>query len=242
MAMISFSKSLMSFSIFRIKTVAGANVAGFILGTTLFSMFLMLTLYMQQVLGYSALKTGVSYLAVAGTSIIWATVASQLVTRIGVKPVLVTGMSLMTVGLFTFTQVSVGGSYVRDLLPGFLIVAIGMAFSFVAITIAALAGIEAKEAGLASGLINTSQQIGGALGIAILSSVAIATTNSATSAGDAVPAALTSGFQAAFWVGTAVAALGVLVSIVLIRKDELAAVSLPESDAVVGVEGLAAAA
>ena len=99
---------LMSFSIFRIKTVTGANVAGFILGTALFSMFLMLTLYMQQVLGYSALKTGFAYLAVAGTSIIWATVASQLVTRVGVKPVLVTGMSLLTVGLFYFTQVSVG--------------------------------------------------------------------------------------------------------------------------------------
>ncbi len=97
----------MSFSIFRIKTVAGANIAGFILGTALFSMFLMLTLYMQQVLGYSPLKTGVAYLAVAGTSIIWAMVAQQLVTRVGVKPVLVTGMSLLTVGLLYFTQVSV---------------------------------------------------------------------------------------------------------------------------------------
>ena len=168
-------------------------MAGFILGTALFSMFLMLTLYMQQVLGYSALKTGFAYLAVAGTSIIWATVASQLVTRVGVKPVLVTGMSLLTVGLFYFTQVSVGGSYVTDLLPGFLIVAAGMAFSFVSISIAALAGIEAKEAGLASGLINTSQQIGGALGIAILSSVAVAQTGDAVEAGDAVPVALTCG-------------------------------------------------
>ena len=86
---------LMSFSIFKIKTVTGANVAGFILGTALFSMFLMLTLYMQQVLGYSALKSGFAYLAVAGTSIVWATLASQLVTKIGVKTVLVTGMSLL---------------------------------------------------------------------------------------------------------------------------------------------------
>ena len=220
---------LMSFSIFRIKTVTGANVAGFILGTALFSMFLMLTLYMQQVLGYSALKTGFAYLAVAGTSIIWATVASQLVTRVGVKPVLVTGMSLLTIGLFTFTRVSVGGSYVQDLLPGFLIVAVGMAFSFVSISIAALAGIEAKEAGLASGLINTSQQIGGALGIAILSSVAVGHTGSAARAGDSVPVALTAGFHAAFWVGTAVAALGVLASIVLIRREELAAVTAGEA-------------
>jgi MFS family permease len=206
----------MSFSIFRIKTVTGANVTGFVLGTALFSMFLMLTLYMQQVLGYSALKTGIAYLAVAGTSIVWAALASQLVTKVGVKPVLVTGMSLLTVGLLWFTQVSVGGSYVVDLLPGFLIVAMGMAFSFVPISIAALAGVEAKDAGLASGLINTSQQIGGALGIAVLSSVAVSHTDGGTQA-----AALTHGFQAAFWVGAIVAAVGVLVAVVLVRRDEL---------------------
>jgi EmrB/QacA subfamily drug resistance transporter len=212
---------LLSFSIFRIKTVSGANVAGFILGTALFSMFLMLTLYMQQVLGYSAMKTGVAYLAVAGTSIVWAAVASQLVTRIGVKPVLVTGMSLLTAGLLYFTQVSVDGSYLGDLLPGFLIVAIGMSFAFVAISIAALAGIEAKDAGLASGLINTSQQIGGALGIAVLSSVAVSHTTSATQSGESVPSALTTGFHAAFWVGAAIAAVGVAASVLLVRREEL---------------------
>jgi EmrB/QacA subfamily drug resistance transporter len=212
---------LMPFSIFRIKTVSGANVAGFILGTALFSMFLMLTLYMQQVLGFSPLKTGIAYLAVAGSSIVWATVASQLVTRVGVKPVLVTGMTLLTGGLVYFTQVSVDGSYVADLLPGFLIVAMGMAFSFVAISIAALAGVQAHEAGLASGLINTSQQIGGALGIAVLSTVAVSHTEASAKAGDAMPAALTSGFQAAFWVGAAVAAIGVVAAAVLVRRDEL---------------------
>ena len=222
---------LMSFSIFKIKTVAGANIAGFILGTALFSMFLMLTLYMQQVLGYSAMKTGVAYIAVAGTSIIWAMVAQMLVTRVGVKPVLVTGMSLLTVGLLYFTQVSVDGSYLGDLLPGFLVIAMGMAFAFVSISIAALAGVPEKDAGLASGLINTSQQIGGALGIAVLSSVAIAQSNDATRAGDAVPQALTSGFQAAFWVGAGIAAVGVLASLILVRKEELASVPAFESDA-----------
>ena len=115
------------------------------------------------------------------------------------------------------------GSYLGDLLPGFLIIALGMGFSFVPISIAALAGVPAKDAGLASGLINTSQQIGGALGIAVLSAVAIAQSNDATQAGDAVPQALTSGFQAAFWVGAGVAAAGVLASLFLIRKEELAA-------------------
>ncbi len=222
---------LMSFSIFRIKTVAGANIAGFILGTALFSMFLMLTLYMQQVLGYSPLKTGVAYIAVAGGVIVWSMVAQTLVTRVGVKPVLVTGMSLLTVGLLYFTQVSADGSYLGDLLPGFLIIAMGMGFSFVPISIAALAGIQAKDAGLASGLINTSQQIGGALGIAVLSSVAVAHTTGAAKAGDAMPQALTSGFQAAFWVGAGVAAVGVVASLVLIRKDELAVAPAYEPDA-----------
>jgi Na+/melibiose symporter-like transporter len=104
--------------IFQTRTVSGANVAGFIMGTAMFSMLLMLTLYMQQVLGYSAMKTGVAYLAVAGTAIIWSAVAGQLVTRVGVKPVLVVGVTMLTAGLLFFTQVSVGGGYVRDLLPG----------------------------------------------------------------------------------------------------------------------------
>ncbi len=167
---------LMRFGLLRTKTVAGANVAGFIMGTAMFSMFLMLTLYMQQVLGYSAMETGVAYLAVAGTAIIWSGVAAQLVTRVGVKPVLVSGMTFLTAGLIFFTQVSVGGSYVTDLLPGFLLIGVGIGFSFVPITIAALAGVEPAEAGLASGLINTSQQIGGALGIAALSTIATSRT------------------------------------------------------------------
>jgi EmrB/QacA subfamily drug resistance transporter len=222
---------LMSFSIFRIKTVAGANIAGFILGTALFSMFLMLTLYMQQVLDFSAMQTGVAYLAVAGTAIVWSMVAQTLVTRVGVKPVLVSGMSLLTIGLVYFTQVSVEGSYLGDLLPGFLVISIGMAFSFVSISIAALAGVPAKDAGLASGLINTSQQIGGALGIAVLSAVAIAQTNDAAAAGTAVPQALTDGFQAAFWVGAGIAAVGVVASLALIRREELEAVPAYEPEA-----------
>jgi EmrB/QacA subfamily drug resistance transporter len=212
---------LMPFSIFRLRTLVGSNVAGFILGTAMFSMFLMLTLYMQQVLGYSAMKTGVAYLAVAGTAIVWSAVAAQLVTRVGVKPVLVTGMAAMTAGLLFFSQVSVGGSYLGDLLPGFLLIAVGLGFSFVPISIAALAGTKPSEAGLASGLINTSQQVGGALGIAVLSTVATTATNDATASGVAVPQALTDGFHAAFWVGVIVAGLGIAASLALVRGRDL---------------------
>jgi EmrB/QacA subfamily drug resistance transporter len=212
---------LMRFGLLRTRTVSGANVAGFIMGTAMFSMFLMLTLYMQQVLGYSAMKTGIAYLAVAGTAILWSAVAAQLVTRVGVKPVLVAGMITLTGGLIYFTQVSVGGSYAGDLLPGFLLIGFGIGFSFVPISIAALAGVQPAEAGLASGLINTSQQIGGALGIAALSTIATSTTDDKIAAGVAAPAALVDGFTAAFLAGVGIAAAGIIAALALIRREEL---------------------
>src|SRR3954462_1504736 len=108
---------LVPFEIFKLRTLVGANAAGLILGTASFSVFLMLTLYMQNVLNYSAVQTGLAYLAIAATAILWSGIAAQLVTRIGVKPVLTTGMVFLTAGLLYFTQVSVGGNYVDDLLP-----------------------------------------------------------------------------------------------------------------------------
>jgi EmrB/QacA subfamily drug resistance transporter len=210
---------LMPFSIFRIRTLAGSNAAGFLLGTMLFSMFLLLTLYMQQVLGYSALKTGVAYLATAGTSIIWANVAAQLVNRVGVKPVMVSGMTLLAAGLAYFTQLSPGGSYVGDLLPGLLLVGIGMPFAFVSIAIGSLAGVRDQDAGLASGINNTALQIGGALGIAVISTVATSRTEDLAAAGRALPEALTDGFNAGLWVGVGVAVAGVLAAIGLVKRD-----------------------
>ncbi|HYJ69574.1 MAG TPA: DHA2 family efflux MFS transporter permease subunit [Nocardioidaceae bacterium] len=215
------AEPLMRFGLLRTRTVTGANVSGFIMGTAMFSMFLMLTLYMQQVLHYSAMKTGVAYLAVAGTAILWSTVAAQLVTRIGVKPVLVVGMTALTAGLLLFTQVSTDGTYVADLLPGFLLTGLGIGFSFVPISIAALAGVQNSEAGLASGLFNTSQQIGGALGIAALSTIASSQTDSALAVGTAVPDALVDGFTAAFAAGAGIAALGIITALTLIRREEL---------------------
>jgi predicted MFS family arabinose efflux permease len=212
---------LVPFSIFRLQTLTAANVAGFIMGTALFSMFLMLTLYMQQVLGFSPLKTGVGYLAVAGTAVIWANFAAAAVNKVGVKPALIFGMGLLTLGLLYFTQVSVDGTYWGDLFPGFLILGIAIPFAFVPITIAALAGTKPQEAGLASGLINTSQQIGGAVGIAILSTIAVTTTDNDVSSGTAVPNALTNGFVNAFWAGAAIAFAGLLVSIFMVRGRDL---------------------
>jgi MFS family permease len=191
-------------------------------------MFLMLTLYMQQVLGFSPMRTGVAYLAVAGTAIVWSTVAAQLVTRVGVKPVLIVGMVSLTAGLLFFTQVSVDGSYVGDLLPGFLLAGLGIGFSFVPISIAALAGVGAAEAGLASGLFNTSQQIGGALGIAALSTIATSRSDDSVASGSALPVALVDGFSTAFTAGAIVAALGIVAALSLIRREELERSSEPE--------------
>jgi MFS family permease len=221
---------LMRFGLLRVRTVLGANVAGFILGTATFSMFLMLTLYMQQVLDYSAMQTGIAYLAVAGTAILWSAVAAQLVSRVGVKRVLVVGMSALTLGLVYFTQVSVSGSYVGDLLPGFLLIGLGLGFSFVPISIAALAGVQASEAGLASGLFNTTQQIGGALGIAALSTIATTQTEDAVQVGTALPTALVDGFHSAFYAAIAFAALGVVAALTLIRRQELEQAPVQEAE------------
>ena len=189
----------------------------------------MLSLYMQQVLGYSAMQTGVGYLAVALTAVAAAGASQALVTKVGVKPVLIVGMVLLGLGLAFFSQVSVGGSYVADLLPGFLLICVGMGFSFVPISIAALAGITSTEAGLASGLINTSQQIGGALGIAALSAIATSTTTSDLSSGTSPAFALTNGFQDAFIAGAIIAFVGVLVSVFVVSRRDLTE-EVPEAE------------
>ncbi len=136
---------------------------------SLFSMFFFISLYMQQVLHYSALKAGLSYLPLAVGIILSAGAASAVVTRFGFKPVLITGMLFVAGGLFWFSRVSgTGGTFVADVLGPSLLAAIGLGLSFVPVTIAAVTGTRPHEAGLASGLINTAQQVGGALGLAIL--------------------------------------------------------------------------
>src|SRR5204863_3638748 len=164
---------LMPFSILRIRTVTGANIVGLLTGGALFSMFFFISLYMQQVLGYSAIHAGLSYLPLALSIIVAAGIASTLVTKIGFKPILATGMALIAGGLIWFSQISVHGSFLSDILGPSLLAAVGLGFSFVTTTIAGVSGVDEHEAGLASGLINTSQQVGGAIGLAILSAVSI---------------------------------------------------------------------
>jgi EmrB/QacA subfamily drug resistance transporter len=212
---------LMPFSIFRVRTVAGANFATLLLGAVTFSNFFILTLYVQQVLGWSALKTGVTFIATAGSAVLWAGVAQALTTKVGPKPIMIVGFIAMVAGMLWYTQIPADGSYWTDLLPGYLLVGFGLPFTFIPVSIAALAGVAHDEAGLASGLFNTAQQIGGAIGVAITSSVALSHFNNLVKDGTSVPAAFTSGSQWAFWVCVGFAVAGLLATIVFVRRDEL---------------------
>jgi MFS family permease len=212
---------MVPFDIFSIRTVTGANVCGLFLGAVVFSNFFLLTLYVQQVLGYSALKTGLTFLATAGTVVLVAGVSQALVTRVGPRPVLAVGLALITGGMLWYTQIPVEGSFVTNLLPGYLLVGVGMAFSFIPMSIAALAGVEPREAGLASGLINASQQIGGALGVAIAATVAFTHSKTLLVSGDSPAQAATSGFALGFWVLAGISAVSVVACIALVRGREL---------------------
>ena len=176
--------------IFRLRTITGINITALFVAMSLFSMFFFVSLYMQQVLGYDALKTGVSYLPLAGGIIVSAGLASTLVTRFGFKPVLVAGLILTAGGLIWFAQIPPDGTYARDILGPSLLSAFGLGFAFVPMTVAAVAGVRQDEAGLASGLINTSQQVGGALGLAILAAIANSRTDNVMSAARGARSAL----------------------------------------------------
>jgi EmrB/QacA subfamily drug resistance transporter len=212
---------LLPLSIFRQRTLAGANVAGLLLGGSFFAFVFVGTLYMQQVLHYSALQSGVAWLAASLTSIALAGLSQWLVTRGGAKIVMAIGMTMIGAGVIWATQVPVHGHFLQNLAGPFVIAGAGTAFAFIPISIAALAGVADHQAGLASGLLNTSQQLGGAIGIAIASSVAASHTQALVHAGNAVPAALTGGFQQALWVLGAIALVAVPAIFMLVRRNEL---------------------
>jgi predicted MFS family arabinose efflux permease len=193
-------------------------------------MFFFISLYLQQVLRFSALDAGLAYLPLAFTIIISAGAASQLVTRVGPKPILVLGLVLTTIGLLLFTRISADGSFAGDVLIPSIVVAAGLGFSFVPLTITAVAGVTHNEAGLASGLINTAQQVGGALGLAILSSVANSRISDGLGSGDGPAKALTEGFQIAFAVGAGFALVGVVIALFAVPR--VAREELPQEVAV----------
>jgi EmrB/QacA subfamily drug resistance transporter len=214
-------KPLMPLSIFKIRTLAGANVVGLLLGASIFADFFLLTLYVQNVLHFSALKTGITFLATAGTTVVVAALSQWLTTKIGPRIVMAVGLALNTGGLIWYTQIPVHGSYARDLLGGYLLFGFGLALAFIPVSIAALAGVGPRDAGLASGLLNTSQQVGGAIGVAIASTVAISHATHLLHTGHSQAAALTSGYALAFWVVAGISAAGIVAALALVRDAEV---------------------
>ncbi len=211
---------LVPFGIFRVRTVAGANIVGFLLGAVLFSSFFLLTLYVQQVLHYSAVLTGVTFLAATGTTVLVSGLAQGLTTRLGPRPVMALGALLWAAAMVFLTRIPVQGGFASTLLPGYLLIGFGLPLALVPVSIAALAGVEGREAGLAAGLITTSQQVGGAIGIALASTIAASHAATLLRQGRPSAAALTSGYALGFWAIAAVAGVAVLASLALIRPHE----------------------
>jgi len=209
----------MPLRIFSSRVLSAANATMFLLGAAMFGMWFFSSLYLQQVLGYSPLQAGLAFLPMTLMIIIGSTLASRAVSRLGVRPLLVGGMLAETAGLVLFATVSPGGTYLGDVLAPSLIVAAGIGLSFVPITIAAVSGVSHGEAGLASGIVNTSRLMGGGLGLAILATLATSRTHGDLRVGAALHGALTDGFQLAFAVGAGFAFAGAVVALLALRRS-----------------------
>jgi EmrB/QacA subfamily drug resistance transporter len=228
---------LMPLRIYASRTLSAANGVIFLVGAAVFAMWFFMSLYVQQVLGYSPIKAGLAFLPMTLCIVAGSAFASRAVTRIGAKRLLIAGMVFQTVGLIWFTDITPSGGYLSELLVPSLLVAIGIGLAFVPATIAAVAGVDSHESGLASGLVNTSRLVGGALGLAILAALATSTTTADEhNAGShlttaTMHAALTSGFKIAFVVAGAFAAVGAVIAVFglprIPRREELGSHAAP---------------
>ena len=210
---------LVPLSIFRLRSLAGANLAALLLGGSWFAFIFAGTLYMQEVLHYSALQTGAAWLAASVTSMALAGVSQLLVTRIGAKIVMAIGMTMIGASIIWATRMPVHAHFLANLAGPFVLGGAGTAFSFIPISVAALEGVTERQSGLASGLLNTSTQVGAAIGTAIASSVAVSATKALLRSGDALPRALTGGFHRTFWVLGAIALAAPPAIIALLRQS-----------------------
>ncbi len=213
---------LLPLGIFRLKELAGANAVGLLLGGSFSAFIFVGTLYMQQVLGYSAIETGLAWLAASITSISLAGLSQALVTRVSARLVMALGMGLIGGGILWATAAPVQGHFWNDLAGPFVLVGAGTAFAFIPVSIAALAGVVEHEAGLASGLLNTSQQIGGAIGVAIASTVISTHFATLARAGASTPAALTGGFKWALWASGMIGLAALPIAFLIVRRREAA--------------------
>ena len=206
----------------RLRSVAGSNAVGFLLGTSFLTFVFLGTLYMQQVLGFSALATGAAWMTASVTSLAFGGLSQRIVTRTSAKPVMAFGMALIGAGMLWAAQAPANGSFWPDLAGPFFIAGIGTAFAFIPVSIGALAGVTERDAGVASGLLNTSQNLGGAIGVAVASSIAASHSHTLARHGYPTAAALTGGFQLALWVCGLTGLTAIPVAFVLIRSTRKA--------------------
>jgi EmrB/QacA subfamily drug resistance transporter len=223
---------LIRLDIFRVKTLTVANVVLLLVASGLFGMFFFASLYVQEILGYSPLKAGLAFLPVTGGIVVGAGIAQQLIRRAGVRNVSVVGIALATAGLVLLAGVPVHGTYAADLLPGLVTMSIGMGLTFVPITLMATGGVADNDAGLASGLFNTAQQVGGSLGLAILSTLAASRTTNLLSGlhGAALSAATTaakvSGYHVAFIAAAVMLGAGAVIMAAVVRRRDVEKLNL----------------
>ncbi len=220
---------LLPLGLFKVRNVAGGDLAAMIVAASLFSLFYFLTLYVQTVLGYSPIRAGVSFLVTPLVIATFSGITSQLVGRIGYKPTMVVGPLILALGLYILSGIRVHGTYWHDVLPGLAIAGTGLGMTFVSLTLAATSGVPVRFSGLVSGMLNTSQQIGGAIGLAVLSVFANSATNSALAAGDTNLQAKVAGFHYAFHASVGFAVFASLVAVLLVRNRQ--AVAGKESEA-----------
>jgi EmrB/QacA subfamily drug resistance transporter len=228
---------LIRLGIFRMRSLSSSNFVMLLVAAGMFAMFFFASLYVQEILGYSPLTAGLAFLPVTAAIIVGAGLSQQLIKRLGVRIVGVGGMAIAALGLLLLSRVPVAGSYAADLLPGLMTMAVGMGFTFVPITLIATTNVEPRDAGLASGLLNTSQQLGGALGLAVLSTLAANSTTTTLASLGAVPSAAArisatvGGFRVAFFVGACLMLAGSVVLAVLVRRTDVALIDAAEQPA-----------
>jgi EmrB/QacA subfamily drug resistance transporter len=212
---------LVPLRIFRFRTISGANIVGILLGMLLFAVFFFLTLYMQQVLGFSPIQAGFAYVPFTLGIMVTSIAGTILVNRVGVKWLLAAGLVIVAVGILMMTRLPDHGSYLTDILPAFLVTSVGMGLVFLPLTNAAVSGISRRDAGLASALVNTSQQVGGAVGLALLSTFATQRTTSVLISHPRLGLnhALVAGFHLAFAIGAGFAVLAAIVTLLVIPRD-----------------------
>ena len=225
------SRPLVPLRIFRSRNVSGANVVQALMVAGMFGMFFMGTLYLQRVLGYDAVQTGAAFLPVSvGIGVLSLGFSARLITRLGARAVLLPGLVLLVAGLVLLTGAPVGGDYVTDLLPALVLLGAGAGIAFPALVTLAMSGATAADSGLASGLVNTTQQVGGALGLAVVATLSTSRSNHLLADGESAASALTGGYHLAFTIGAGLVVAAIVVAALVLRSERVALQEVPAVD------------